>query len=43
MGKDVSAQTKKMFYMISTDIDAFRKFVFETKFLDIYEIDDELA
>lgn len=43
MGKDVSAQTKKMFYMISTDIDAFRKFVFETKFLDTYEIDDELA
>jgi Fe-S-cluster containining protein len=24
MGKDVSKQTKKMFYMISTDVDAFR-------------------
>lgn len=43
MGKDVSTQTKKMFYMISTDIDAFRKFVFETKFLATYEIDDELS
>ena len=34
MGKDVSTQTKKMFYVISTDIDAFRRFVFETKFLE---------
>lgn len=42
MGRDVSQQTKKMFYMVSSDIDAFRKFVFETKFLATYEIDDEL-
>jgi Fe-S-cluster containining protein len=40
-GKDVSAQTKKMFYMVSTDVEAFRRFVFETKFLQVYEIDPE--
>ncbi len=43
MGKDVSKQTKKMFYMVSTDVDAFRRFVFETKFLDTYEIDDDMV
>ncbi len=43
MGKDVSKQTKQMFYTISTDIDAFRRFVFETKFLKIYEIDDDMV
>jgi hypothetical protein len=30
-----------MFYMVSTDIDAFRRFVLETRFLDIYQIDPE--
>jgi hypothetical protein len=40
-GKDVSAETKKMFYMVSTDVDAFRRFVFGTKFLQVYEIDPE--
>ncbi len=38
-GRDVSAQTKQMFYMVSTDVDAFRRFVFETKFLDVYYVD----
>lgn len=42
MGQDVSKQTKQMFYMVSTDIDAFRRFVFETKFLEIYEIDADM-
>jgi len=28
-----------MFFMVSTDVDAFRQFVFETKFLDTYAID----
>lgn len=28
-----------MFYMVSSDIDAFRRFVFETRFLDTYQID----
>lgn len=40
-GKDIPQQTKRMFYMVSTDIDAFRRFVFESKFLDTYLIDDE--
>ncbi len=43
MGKDVSKQTKKMFYMVSTDVDAFRRFVFETKFLATYDIDDDMV
>jgi Fe-S-cluster containining protein len=40
--KKVSTQTKKMFFMVSTDVDAFRRFVFETKFLDTYAIDPEM-
>lgn len=38
-GKEISARTQGMFYMVSTDIDAFRRFVLETRFLDIYQID----
>jgi Fe-S-cluster containining protein len=40
-GKEIAARTQGMFYMVSTDIDAFRRFVFETRFLDIYQIDAE--
>ena len=43
MGQDVSTQTKKMFYMVSTDPDAFRRFVFDTKFLDTYDIDEDMV
>jgi len=43
MGRDVSTQTKKMFYMVSTDVDAFRRFVFDTKFLDTYDIDEDMV
>ena len=39
--KAVSPQAKKMFFMVSTDAGAFRRFVFETKFLDTYAIDPE--
>ena len=42
-GKDISPQTRKMFYMVSTDVEALRRFVFETKFLDTYEIDPEVV
>ncbi len=42
-GKDISKQTKQMFFMVSTNIGAFRRFVFESKFLDTYEIDPEAA
>ncbi|MBL4691553.1 MAG: YkgJ family cysteine cluster protein [Rhodospirillales bacterium] len=40
-GKTVSPQVKQMFFLVSTDIDGFRQFVFETKFLETYEIDPE--
>ncbi len=40
-GKDVSPQVKQMFFLVSTDVDGFRQFVLETKFLDTYEIDPE--
>jgi Fe-S-cluster containining protein len=37
----LSEQAKRMFFMASTDIATFRKFVFESSFLNIYEIDEE--
>ncbi len=40
-GTAPSAQTKQMFFMVSTDPDGFRDFVLNTKFLDTYEIDDD--
>ncbi len=39
--KKISIQAKKMFFMVSTDVGAFRRFVFETKFLDTYAIDED--
>ncbi|MBI4966564.1 MAG: YkgJ family cysteine cluster protein [Rhodospirillales bacterium] len=39
MGKAPSPKTQKMFFMATTDVDAFRRFVFETRFLDSYELD----
>ena len=38
-GKEVAAATKQMFYMVSTDIDALRNFVFDTRFLEIYAVE----
>lgn len=38
-GKDPEVRVKQMFYMISTDVDSFRRFVLETRFLDSYEVD----
>jgi Fe-S-cluster containining protein len=37
----LSEQAKRMFFMASTDIPTFRKFVFESSFLDTYEVDQE--
>ncbi len=37
----LSEQAKRMFFMTSTDLDHFRRFVLESSFLDIYIIDDE--
>lgn len=42
-GKEISPKTQGMFYMVSTDIDAFRRFVFETRFLEIYDIDPDVV
>ena len=35
----LSEAAKRMFFMASTDLDTFRKFVFESSFLDTYEVD----
>ena len=37
----LSEQAKKIFFMVSTDLDKFREFIFTSSFLDIYEIDQE--
>ena len=37
----LSDQAKRMFFMASTDLDHFRRFVLESSFLDTYNIDDE--
>ncbi|MGO9543420.1 MAG: YkgJ family cysteine cluster protein [Rhodomicrobium sp.] len=41
MGKTPSPQARKMFFMVSTDVDRFRQFVFESSFLRTYDIPDE--
>jgi hypothetical protein len=38
-----SRQTKQMFYMVSTDVDVFRRFVFDSRFLEVYDIDPALV
>ena len=40
-GKEPDERTKKMFLMATTDLDAFRRFVFETSFLERYSIDPQ--
>jgi Fe-S-cluster containining protein len=42
MQASLSEQAKRMFFMASTDIATFRKFVFESSFLATYELDDEI-
>jgi len=37
----LSEHAKKIFFMVSTDLDKFREFIFASSFLDIYEIDQE--
>ena len=41
-GKEPDERVKRMFYMASTDIDSFRKFVFNSTFLDKYAIEPEM-
>ncbi|MCK5515562.1 MAG: YkgJ family cysteine cluster protein [Desulfobulbaceae bacterium] len=38
----LSDSAKRMFFMASTDLGNFRRFVFESSFLDTYEVDDEI-
>ncbi|MGB9499349.1 MAG: YkgJ family cysteine cluster protein [Dissulfuribacterales bacterium] len=37
----LTEKTKNMFFTASYDIDRFKRFVFESTFLDLYEIDDK--
>lgn len=37
----LSEQAKRMFFMATTDLNHFRRFIFESSFLDTYEIDQE--
>jgi len=37
----LSDAAKRMFFMASTDLDSFRRFIFESSFLDTYEVDEE--
>jgi len=41
-GKDVSKETKQMFFMVSTDVETLRRFVLFSKFQETYEIGAEL-
>lgn len=41
LGKEPTAQVRQMFFMVSTDIERFRRFVFESRFLKVYKIPDE--
>ncbi len=37
----LSEAARRMFFMASTDLDSFRRFVFESSFLDTYVVDEE--
>jgi len=37
----LSEQAKRMFFMASTDLDQFRSFIFDSSFLDTYDVDQE--
>lgn len=37
----LSDAAKRMFFMASTDLDSFRKFIFDSSFLDTYEVDEK--
>jgi hypothetical protein len=40
---EFSQKSLDLFFMVSSNLDSFRKFVFESKFLDAYEIDPEVV
>ena len=37
----LSEQAKRMFFMASTDLDQFRSFIFDSSFLNSYDVDQE--
>ncbi len=37
----VHPQTLEMFFMVSTNVDRFRDFVFGSRFLEIYDVDEQ--
>ncbi len=39
----IEEKRQQMFYMASYDIDSFRRFVFDSKFLEIVDVDDEVV
>ena len=39
---NLSEQAKRMFFMASTDLNHFRRFIFESSFLDTYVLDEKL-
>jgi len=39
---NLSEQAKRMFFMASTDLPHFRRFIFESSFLDTYELDQQI-
>lgn len=39
----LSEQAKRMFFMASTDLSHFRRFIFESSFLETYELDPEVV
>jgi Fe-S-cluster containining protein len=41
MGKVPSVQTRKMFFMATTDVDAFRRFVLGSRFLETWDVAPE--
>lgn len=38
----MSDAAKRMFFMASTDLDSFRQFIFNSSFLDTYEVDEQI-
>jgi len=40
---EFSQKSLDLFYMVSSNLDSFRKFVFESNFLNAYEIEPEVV
>lgn len=38
---DIDERTQNLFYMVMYDLDQFRRFVFKSRFLEIFTVDDD--